>query len=75
VKFIAACGSAIKEHKAVRRIVIVWALWIITLVVLRVTDDVSLITAASAALVSTLVGILTVPIGFYFKRRGDEDKK
>lgn len=59
------------EHKAARRAVLIWSMTMGTIVILRATDDMSLVTASVSALVSTVLGLLTVPIAYYFKSRGD----
>lgn len=68
MKFLAACGSAIKEHKAVRRALIAWAMILITIAALHpdwYTD----------AKFLGIIGLLTTVIGFYQWTRSKEDKK
>lgn len=75
MKILDACGTAIRDHKAIRRIVLAIILALMTWVILQVFDDVTKITAPVAAALSTVVGLLSVPIGFYFRDRAEEDKK
>ena len=71
-----------EEHKAARRITLFWALWLISVVTLRVTDPevIPTVTAASATVITAIIGILTTVIGFYQWHRSkdttqDKDKK
>lgn len=56
-----------EEHKAARRITLFWALWLISVVTLRVTDPevIPTLTAASTTVITAIIGILTTVIGFY----------
>ena len=66
-----ALGSFIKdlfeEYKAARRLTLFWCLWLISVVVLRITEPEIIlgITAAGATVVTAIIGILTTVIGFY----------
>jgi hypothetical protein len=51
-----------------------WAMWLITYVTLQMFADVTAITTPAAAAYATAVGLLSVAIGFYIKKRYDEDK-
>jgi len=57
------------QHKLVRRVVVAWALWLITLVVLRFVSLMSTIDTATVSGVGTIVGILTTVLAFYIKSR------
>ena len=65
-----------EEHKLARRGALVWACWLISVVALRVTEPETLagMTAASATVVTAIIGILTTVIGFYQWSRGQDDK-
>ena len=63
------------EQKLIRRLMVVWAIWLITLVVLRTTADTALISPAVADTIKWIVGILTVPLAFYFKHRKEDESK
>jgi hypothetical protein len=74
--------SLFEEHKAARRITLFWALWLISVVTLRVTDPevIPTLTAASATVITAIIGILTTVIGFYQWHRNkdttsDKDNK
>ena len=56
-----------EEHKAVRRLTLLWAIWLITVVVLRVTQPEVLanVTGPVATVVTAVIGILTTVIAFY----------
>ena len=64
-----------EEHKLVRRLLVFWALSLITFVILVTFNDLTLITASVAAVVSTIVGILSVVINFYVRSREVDDRK
>lgn len=63
------------EHKLVRRLTLAWACWLITVVVLRVTDHAVLehINGATATVVTGVIGILATVIAFYQWSRQKED--
>lgn len=73
MSFFGACGTAIREHKAIRRLIVVWAMTLVTWVTIRVFTDLSLITTAVVSAMTLITGLLTVPIGFYFRDRTKED--
>lgn len=68
--------TLVEEHKLVRRAVLGWACWLITVVVLRVTDPASLehVNGAVATVVTGVIGILATVIGFYQHHRHEEKK-
>ena len=68
MKFWASIGNAINEHKAVRRILITWAVVLITIAALHPEWY-------SDAKFLGIVGLLTTVIGFYQWTRGKEDEK
>lgn len=61
------------KHKLVRRSLIAWAAWLITYATLQLPWASGAISSGAAASYATVVGILSVVIGFYFKSRHDED--
>jgi len=66
-----------EEHKLARRILLFWAIYIITVVVLRVTKPEVLIAlggTAAASIVIGVIGILATVLGFYMKSREREDR-
>jgi putative flippase GtrA len=64
-----------EKHKFVRRFLVGWAATIITLATYAIFKEPTSITAASAAALATVTGILTVVIGFYqWDRTKDGDK-
>lgn len=73
-------GSLIKkffeEYKGARRLSLFWAIWLITIVVFRVTEPevITKIDAAGASIVSAIIGILATIIGFYQWHRSQDDK-
>ena len=69
--------TVFEEYKAARRITLFWALWLITVVVLRVTSvEVILgITPAGATVVGSVVGILATVIAFYQWHRSKDNNK
>lgn len=69
--------SMFEEHKAARRVTLFWALWLISVVVLRVTDPevIPTITAAAATVVTAIIGILTTVVAFYQWHRSKDNNK
>jgi hypothetical protein len=65
--------SLFEEHKLVRRLVVLWALGLITFVICVTFSDLTLLTASVAATVGTVVGILSVVINFYIRSRELDD--
>lgn len=64
------------QHKGMRRLLLVWVCWLITVVVLRVTDIEALphVTGPVATVVTAVLGLLTVVIGLYQTTRAKEDR-
>jgi hypothetical protein len=65
--------SLFEEHKLVRRLVVLWAVGLITFVIYVTFSDLTLLTASVAAAVGTVVGILSVVINFYTRSRELDD--
>lgn len=74
-RFMQACDRLFNEQKLVRRLLVLWAVCLITWVTLRVFADVTLITAAAATALATITALLTVVIGFYQWSRGQDATK
>lgn len=70
-------GKLINEHKLIRRMVLLWACWLITVVVLRVTEPSVLqhVNGAVATIATAVIGILATVISFYQWSRHKEDKQ
>jgi hypothetical protein len=66
--------AAFEQHKLVRRALVIWALWLITVVVLKATEHITTIDTPTAAMISTIVGILATVTAFYIKSRQLDDK-
>lgn len=63
------------KHKFVRRGIVVWACWLITVIVLKTWEDLSLVTAAVVSALSIVVGILATAVTFYKWSRDKDDKE
>jgi len=70
-----ALWDFIDTRKIVRRIALLWAIWLITVVALKASEVLTEITAAGATVVTAVIGILTVVIGLYQSHRHDDDKQ
>lgn len=64
-----------EEHKFVRRILVLWAIALITFVVISMSGKIDTVDAAAASFGATVVGILATVIGFYIKSRELDEKK
>jgi hypothetical protein len=66
----------VDRRKIMRRLLLLWSAWLITLVTLRVTtpDVMIQVGAAGATIFGAVVGILATLIGFYQWSRHDDDK-
>lgn len=65
------------RQKLFRRLILVWAIGLVTLVVLRATepDVLSSATGAGATIVTAAIGILTTVVGLYqWMRQRDEEQ-
>ena len=75
--FWAAVTTLFEEHKLARRFALFWAMWLITVVVLRATQPELLATlggTAAVGIIGPVIGILATVIGFYVKSREREDQ-
>ncbi len=64
-----------EKHKLVRRMLVFWAVGLITWVVLKTFSDLTLLTAAVATALATITALLTAVLGFYQWSRTHEDKQ
>lgn len=64
-----------EEHKLIRRLLVLWAVTLITWTVTRVFSDLAALTAPVATALATVTAILTAVLGFYQWARQNEDKK
>lgn len=71
----ALLNSLFNTQKLVRRLALAWACWLITVVVLRVTEPEAMhqITTQVVALVTLVVGVLATIIAFYQWGRSKDD--
>lgn len=64
-----------EKHKLARRLTLAWACWLITVVVLRVTEPAVLseVNGSVATIVTAVIGILATVIAFYQWSRSKDD--
>lgn len=74
MKILEFIEALFEKHKLVRRILVIWAICLITYVVLRATEVITTIDTATAAMVSTIVGILATVTAFYIRSRELDSK-
>jgi len=63
----------VERHKLVRRLLLAWAIGIITYASIRTYEQLELITTQVVSLYGLTLGILSTVIGVYFKDRYKED--
>jgi len=63
----------VERHKLVRRLLLVWAVGIITYASIRTYEQLDMITTQVVSLYGLTVGILSTVIGVYFHDRHKED--
>jgi hypothetical protein len=65
----------IEHHKLIRRLALLWACTLNTVILLRVTepDVITALGAAGATVITAVVGILTSVIAFYQHHRSQDD--
>ena len=62
------------KHKLVRRMTVIWAVTLVTIVVMIAMTNMALITAPVATVVGSVVGLVATVLGFYMKgRQMDKD--
>lgn len=66
--------DAFEKYKLVRRLLVLWAVWLITIVVFRVMDTVTALDGPTVTLVGTIIGILATVTAFYIKSREIDDQ-
>jgi hypothetical protein len=66
----------LEDYKLVRRCTLIWACWLITDVVIRVTqpDIITNLTGPGATVVTAVIGILATVIAFYQHNRSKTDQ-
>lgn len=62
------------RYRVIRRLAIGWVMWLITFSTLQVFTNLEMVTAAVAAAYATVVGLLSLVLGLYFRDRFQEDK-
>lgn len=67
-----AVRSALEEHQAVRRLLLLWVCWLITVTVDRFFLNIQHIDAPQATVITAVIGMLTAVIGFYQWTRSKE---
>lgn len=67
-------GRLFNQHKLVRRLLVLWAICLITTVTFKVFNNISEITPAVSAALGTITALLTVVVGLYQWSRTREDK-
>ncbi|WP_020675559.1 hypothetical protein [Geopsychrobacter electrodiphilus] len=63
-----------EKHKLVRRLSLLWAVLLISWVVIQVFTHINLINSAVATALGIVVGLLTTVLGLYQHHRHKEDK-
>jgi len=71
----AVIKDLVERHKLVRRILLIWAVAIITYASIRIYEQLELITNQVVTLYGLTVGILSTVIGVYFRDRHNETLK
>lgn len=67
-----AVRSALEEHQAVRRMLLLWVCWLITSTVDRFFLNIQYVEASEATVITAVIGMLTAVIGFYQWTRSKE---
>lgn len=62
-----------EKHKIVRRLALLWAVVLITWVVVKVFSDISQINSAVASSLAVVIGLLGSVVGLYQHGRNKED--
>lgn len=76
-RFWQAVARLFDDFKLARRLTLIWAIWLISVVSLRVTepDVVTQLNTASGVVVTGVIGILATVVGFYLKSRERDDAR
>ena len=64
-----------EDHKLVRRLLVIWAVWLITTVVLDAMNKVAVIDAPAATMITGIIGILATVTAFYIRSRELDGKR
>lgn len=65
--------ALVEQHKLVRRLLLAWAVGIITYASIRTYEQLDMITTQVVSLYGLTLGILSTVIGVYFRDRHKED--
>jgi len=65
----------IERHKVIRRLLLAWAVWLITYVTLQLPWHGGNLSSGTAAGYATVVGLLSLVTGLYFHNRAKEDRQ
>lgn len=69
-----AIKTGVIQHKLVRRLLLAWAVGIITYASIRTYEQLEIVTSQVVGLYGLTVGILSTVIGVYFHDRHKEDQ-
>ena len=58
-----------EEHKLVRRLLVIWSIYLITLLVLKFIDIMTVIDTATVSGIVAVIGILSSVLAFYVRSR------
>lgn len=67
-----------ERHKFVRRVMVLWACWLISVILLRVftPEMLPLVTGSVATVITAVIGILATALGFYqWSRNHERDER
>lgn len=68
-----AIKTGVIQHKLVRRLLLAWAVGIITYASIRTYEQLEIVTSQVVGLYGLTIGILSTVIGVYFHDRHKED--
>lgn len=66
-------GVLFERYKFARRALLVWACWLVTVVVFKTFENFALIDAPKVTAIATMIAVLTTVIGFYQWDRSKDD--
>lgn len=64
-----------EEHKLVRRLMAIWAICLITYIVVKGVDTIKVIDTPASTFLIAIVGILATVTAFYIRSRELDDKR
>ena len=70
-----ALDALFERHKFVRRAMVLWAVWLITEMVLNPPEYILSVSGPGRDVILGVVGLLTIALGFYKWSRRQEDKQ